>query len=81
MESKAVVTNKGMVKAITFFDKSIKTTAKALGVKSPTVCQWRAGKRPVPPRRCVELERLTGGVISRKELRSDWASIWPELEV
>lgn len=79
MDAKVVVTNEGMVKAITFFDKSIKATADALGVKPPTVCQWRAGKRPVPPRRCVELEQLTGGVISRKELRADWAGIWPEL--
>lgn len=54
--------------------------ARALGVKPPTVQQWVKGERPVPPNRCVAIERLTQGGVTRKELRpDDWADYWPEL--
>jgi len=54
--------------------------ARAIGVKPPTVQQWVNGERPVPPNRCVAIERLTSGVVSRKHLRpDDWAEFWPEL--
>lgn len=58
---------------------SVQALATALGVTSPTICSWRKGNRPVPPKRCVQLEQLTDGLIQRKNLRSDWALIWPEL--
>ncbi|MBN8749506.1 MAG: helix-turn-helix domain-containing protein [Variovorax sp.] len=54
--------------------------AAALGVAAPTVRQWVTGLRPVPPRRCPAVEGLTGGLVSRRELRpDDWREIWPEL--
>lgn len=28
---------------------------------------------------CVRIEQETGGAIDRKDLRSDWREIWPEL--
>jgi len=28
---------------------------------------------------CVRIERETGGEVTRKDLRSDWREIWPEL--
>jgi hypothetical protein len=28
---------------------------------------------------CVRIEEESGGVVSRKDLRSDWAENWPEL--
>ncbi|WP_185634063.1 transcriptional regulator [Burkholderia stagnalis] len=44
--------------------------------------QWRhkySGRVP-NPENCVGLERVTNGVISRRELReNDWHLIWPEL--
>ncbi|WP_168793570.1 transcriptional regulator [Paraburkholderia aromaticivorans] len=56
--------------------------ARAIGVKPPTVQQWVNGERPVPPSRCVAVERLTHGEVTRKELRpDDWAEYWPELEL
>ncbi len=54
--------------------------ARAIGVKPPTVQQWVNGERPVPPNRCVAIERLTSGTVTRKHLRpDDWSEYWPEL--
>jgi DNA-binding transcriptional regulator YdaS (Cro superfamily) len=49
--------------------------------------QWRhgyagaLGKPRVPsPENCVVIERATGGVVTRQDLRpADWERIWPEL--
>lgn len=58
--------------------------AVALGVTPVTVNQWLRPKpgsgRPVPPKQCVRIERLTKGEVTRRELRpDDWQDIWPEL--
>ena len=35
----------------------------------------------MPIQRCVAIERLGSGVVTRRELRpDDWMEIWPELE-
>ncbi|MCM1128981.1 MAG: helix-turn-helix domain-containing protein [Oxalobacter formigenes] len=52
--------------------------ASALGVTPVTVCLWGKGKK-VPPKRAVQIEQVTGGRVTRKELRDDWYLIWPEL--
>lgn len=55
-------------------------TARAIGVSAQAVSQWADGGRPVPIERCVEIERLTSGAVTRKDLRpDDWHRIWPEL--
>ena len=54
--------------------------AVLLGVKSPSVHEWKTGKRSIPIERCVQIERATNGAVTRKDLRpDDWADIWPEL--
>lgn len=59
--------------------------SKALGVTPVTVNQWvrpvgAQNHRPIPPKQCVRIEQLTGGVVSRRDLRpDDWSAIWPEL--
>lgn len=54
--------------------------AKALELAPALIHQWRAGIRPVPVQHCVAIERVTGGAVSRRELRpDDWHLIWPEL--
>lgn len=45
--------------------------ALAIGVKPPTVSQWRTGKRRVPAERVLAIERATRGKITRHELRPD----------
>ncbi len=51
------------------------------GTISPgLVSHWINGTTKVSPQRCVEIERLTGGEVSRIVLRpDDWHRIWPEL--
>lgn len=54
--------------------------AKKLGVSPPVVSQWLNFERPVPIEKCVSIERITNGEVTRKELRpNDWNRIWPEL--
>lgn len=54
--------------------------ASQLGVSQPTVSDWCTGKKQVPEKRCVAIERATNGAVSRRDLRpTDWQDIWPEL--
>ena len=47
----------------------VSALADKLGVKPPTVSQWRSSVRPVPPRLALRIEGLTG--VSRHGLRPD----------
>ncbi len=52
--------------------------ASALGVTMAAIGNWKA--RGVPVQRCVVIERLTQGAVTRRDLRPhDWQQIWPEL--
>lgn len=54
--------------------------ARDLGLTPTTVSEWKTGKRSVPIERCVDVERLTSGAVTRMDLRpDDWWRIWPEL--
>ncbi|RCS56792.1 transcriptional regulator [Parvibium lacunae] len=54
--------------------------AKDLGVSPVLIHQWAMEKRPVPIVRCLQIEQMTSGYVSRQELRPhDWQRIWPEL--
>lgn len=54
--------------------------ADKIGITPVLISQWANELRPVPPERCVEIERATDGHVSRKDLRpKDWHKIWPEL--
>ena len=45
--------------------------AQAIGVNRQFVHQWLHGARPVPPARCISIEKATGGTVTRYELRPD----------
>lgn len=46
--------------------------ADALGIRSPSISEWRArGARGIPAERCLPIERATGGAVTRYELRPD----------
>lgn len=49
--------------------------ARYLGVSPPTINQWVSGVRPIPAERCLEIEKITKGVVTCEELRPDvdWA--------
>lgn len=54
--------------------------ARRIGVPPSLLSQWRLKVRPVPIWRCVPIERLTDGAVTRRDLRpDDWYLIWPEL--
>lgn len=54
--------------------------ADALGVSISFLSQMAAGTAAISPARCVAIEKATGGIVSRQELRpDDWHLIWPEL--
>lgn len=61
---------------------SIVDLAAALGCHPAQIRQWKATaktKRMPGPAYCVALERVTGGLVKRSDLRPDWRDIWPEL--
>lgn len=45
--------------------------AAAIGVSKQMVSHWFTGLREVSPEMCVEIERVTGGEVTRAELRPD----------
>lgn len=49
--------------------------ASRLSVPPSLISQWASGSRPVPPARCPDIERLTGGEVTCEELCPDvdWA--------
>lgn len=55
--------------------------AEAVGVTQGQISQWVTCRRPIPIKQCVAIETVTGGFVTRKELRpSDWFLYWPELK-
>jgi len=54
--------------------------AAQLGVSQSMIWQWSTGYRPVPAQRCLAIERATGGLVTRGELRPhDAYLIWPDI--
>lgn len=54
--------------------------ARRLKISPSFLSQLASGDSAISPARCVEIERETNGVVSRKDLRDDWIAIWPELD-
>ncbi|MBV6321947.1 transcriptional regulator [Duganella violaceipulchra] len=57
-----------------------KSLAAHLGISPSFLSQIAAGTAPASPSRCLEIEKGTGGQVTRKDLREDWREIWPELK-
>ncbi|VEJ54594.1 transcriptional regulator [Pragia fontium] len=58
-----------------------KQLASQLSVSSSFLSQMASGAAAISPERCVLIESLTGGAVTRKDLKpSDWQKIWPELQ-
>lgn len=68
------------MKLLSYLERySATALARALRVTPSFVRQMATGERPVPPLRCVQIERATAGLVTRQELSSEWREIWPEL--
>ena len=50
--------------------------AKLTGVTPQAVNQWCHGRRPVPPRHALVIERATAGQVTARELRPDLAEVF-----
>lgn len=54
--------------------------ASELGISTSYLSQMASGLAPISPERGLEIEHLSGGLVSRKESLPDrWEKIWPEL--
>lgn len=54
--------------------------ANQLSISISYLSQITSGTCPISPGRCIEIEKATSGLVSRKDLRpADWDQIWPEL--
>lgn len=54
--------------------------AEELDVSPSYLSQLAAGTTPRSPERCVQIEQVSNGAVTRKDLRpDDWLKIWPEL--
>lgn len=60
-------------RAIAIFETQ-EAFAAALKIKSPSVSEWRK-RGVVPHERCAGIERVTGGRVTRSDLRPD---LWPK---
>ncbi|RXK33851.1 XRE family transcriptional regulator [Arsenophonus endosymbiont of Bemisia tabaci Asia II 3] len=57
-----------------------KNLARKLNISKSFLSQMASGLCAISPKRCVEIELVTYGKVSRKDLRpDDWHKIWPEL--
>jgi DNA-binding transcriptional regulator YdaS (Cro superfamily) len=45
--------------------------AALIGVKPPTVHEWKTGERQVPAERCMEIEAAVKGGVTCEQLRPD----------
>ena len=54
--------------------------AEALGVSRSQMSQMVNGTAHISYERCVIIEKFTNGKVSRKDLKSNWRDIWPELD-
>lgn len=59
---------------------SVTKLADEIGAYHSDVSDWSQGHRPVPVRYVPKIFAATGGKVTHKDLRSDWADIWPELK-
>ena len=58
----------------------VSALASELGVKPPTVSQWRSGGRPIPPRLALVAQAKWPGIASVHELRPDVFGPAPKVE-
>lgn len=61
--------------------RAVLLASELVGVSLSYLSQMASGKAPISPKRCVEIERATKGVVTRQDLKPDeWRDIWPELD-
>jgi len=65
-------------KAIDLLDGQ-ENLALALGLKyQAQISSWVCKRRPIPPKHCMPIEKLTNSAVTRYELRPDFFGSCPE---
>lgn len=59
--------NKAMLKVMSYITQA--EIARHLGIRPAAVLKWRRGR--IPAERCLSLETLTQGKVTRHEMRPD----------
>lgn len=55
--------------------------ARKIGAHTPDLSDWIAGKRPIPVKYCLPIERETDGSVTRADCRpNDWQTYWPDFQ-
>lgn len=62
--------NPGVQRAVEIFGSQT-ALARRIGVGQNVISYWLREAKQVPPKRAVQLEAVTGGEVTRKELRPD----------
>ena len=62
--------NPGIFRAVEIFGSQT-ALAKRIGVGQGVVSYWLNSAKQVPPKRAVQIEAVTNGEVTRKELRPD----------
>jgi len=69
---------KHLERAVALLDTQ-ENLAEKLGLKHQSnVSQWLTGRRPLPAKHCRTIEQLTGGRVTRYQLRPDIFGTEPE---
>lgn len=56
-----------------------KWLAEKLGISMSFLSQMASNASPISPKRAIEIERFTGGMVTRADcLPAEWVHIWPE---
>lgn len=56
-----------------------KWLAEKLGISMSFLSQMASNASPISPKRAIEIERFTGGIVTRADcLPTEWVHIWPE---
>lgn len=56
--------------------------ARKIGAYTPDLSDWITGKRPIPARYCLAIERETAGAVTRADCRpNDWQVYWPDFQL
>ncbi len=53
--------------------------AEKIGVSPSYLSQMASGQTSISPKRCVQIEIATEGLVTREDLHPNWYEIWPEL--
>lgn len=71
MKNKIIEKNKTIESVIEMLGGTQKSAAEAIGVSQPSVMRWLHGRCGPDARAAIQIEKVTGGKVTRAQLRPD----------